>query len=167
MRAKRFVCAMAAAGAVVLVASPTASADDGARGRVTVQPSSVDPGDTVWVFDGGQCHTKEAVATSEAFWQPIELEHRDDGILAGKGKISPTAEPEKYDVWVKCGDEKFKGWVWVKKGDDRPHGGVSTGSGGAIAGTNSAEMAAGASLLAGSAGAGALMMRRRRAGGAV
>ncbi|MGC5006152.1 hypothetical protein [Streptomyces sp. NBC_00353] len=113
MRSIPFTFCGAAVVAVTLMPTSVALADSGSgqekdsqtRSTLSVDPSSIAPGDEVDLqFDG--CKGKKAKGISDAFDSDAGFSAADDGGLSATGRIRSDAAAGDYDIWVTCDDDK-------------------------------------------------------------
>jgi hypothetical protein len=122
-----------------------------------VSPESASPFTPVTVDDGGFCESDEdtAVASSEAFIQPVTLDREDNGTLDGTATVANVPEGT-YGVDVTCEDGRItRSNIHV---DAMPKG-ADTGVG--PDGMNALQWVAGIVLVAGLATLGYAITRRR------
>ncbi|MCX5209504.1 hypothetical protein OG689_09440 [Kitasatospora sp. NBC_00240] len=185
--------AAALTGATLLLAlaAPAALAKDG--DRASVSPAQAAPGQSVTVtVSCEKSTTKTITAESSAFeGGPVTLTLGSDGRHTGSAKLANKPGGDAK-VDGKCPDgatfsttvtvttvttttpthaasQAVTDWVTSEAGHgglvEEPHGAVSTGLGGSV-GSNPAELAGGAVLVAGGVG-GFLLLRRRSASDSV
>ncbi len=176
MQAKKLVSTLAVAAAALISSSSVAAAADPGTGGVSVQPSAAEPGKSVTIYDGAQCKSDSATATSDAFTDSAGMGSLS-GMLGGNATIA-NVTPGDYDVTVSCASSrrwkhkkcKYHGKVHVNAPKapqaqaPKPQGAVKTGLGGATMTRDTSEMAGGAALLAAAAAAAGAVAIRRRSG---
>jgi hypothetical protein len=157
---------LGASSAIALLAlAPTAAHAQGAE----VFPGSGSPGTKITVNDGNLCAGTSASATSEAFGTIAMSKGTQTMVGSGTVKNVPNGS---YGVKLTCGNGKSASGTFTVTGSTsttpttpatKPTGGVKAGSGGMVAETNTAGLAAGGGLLIGGGALAVYALRRRSA----
>ncbi|WP_228977617.1 hypothetical protein [Streptomyces sp. DH12] len=162
------------------LAAPAAYAGD--FERLEVSPSVANPGTTVTVStracgDGHGIGDAQALGAAEFKLRP----EGPKGLATGRFRVPEHTKPGTYGIGVACDNGKTAtGDLVVKQGGgashhpthqpthqpthEGPHGHVKTGVGGSV-GPDATRIATGVAVLAGTAVAGAWLLRRRASGG--
>lgn len=178
----RLVTSTAAAVAVVALGL-TAPAYAGDVGRLEITPATAAPGTTVTVS------TTACGPNGEGLGDAGDLDAEDFEVRPGTHKEDATGQftvpqgtaPGTYTIGVTCDNGKeadgdlevtagssSSGWAkpddgWAKPEPTKPSGHVQTGVGGSVR-PDTAQIAAGAGVIAAAAVGGVLLMRRRSQG---